>query len=144
MAFASGQRVTAVMLNRITRNTLEALMTADDTIVAGEADLSGLTLSVTTIQPNTLLKITASLDWGCNGTTDFSAVRLYVNGVVQPDEMNRGTNASRSPAAKTWSVNVASASTVTVKLTGRKLISGNTTTIYAMHSNLIVSGNGIS
>lgn len=143
MAFASGQRVTAAMLNRITRNDLIATVTADDVVTGSEVDLSGATLSVTTIQANTKLKITASLDFESTGTTDFTVVKLYVNGVAVSGDMNR-RGAGRLPLAKTWNVTVAAASTFTIKLTRQKIIVGDTTTIYATHSTLIVSGNGIS
>lgn len=143
MAFSSGQRVTAAMLNRITRNDLLATVTADDVVTGSEVDLSGATLSVTTIQANTKLKITASLDWESTGTTDFSVVKLYVNGVAVSGDMNR-RGAGRLPLSKTWNTTVAAASTVTVKLTRQKIISGDTTTIYSTHSTLVVSGNGIS
>lgn len=144
MAFASGQTVTAAMLNRITPNVLEVSLSGDFTVTTSELDLTGLSVSVTTPQANTKIEITASLDWGASGTSDFSVVRCYVNGVAQSDEMNRGSSGARLPASKTWEVTVASASTFTVKLTGQKLISGNTTTIYGTHSTLKVSGNGIS
>jgi hypothetical protein len=143
MAFASGQRVSAAMLNRITRNDLLATVTADDVVTGSEVDLSGATLSVTTIQANTKLKVTASLDFESTGTTDFTVVKLYVGGVAVSGDMNR-RGAGRLPLSKTWNVTVAAASTVTVKLTRQKIISGDTTTIYSTHSTLVVSGNGIS
>jgi hypothetical protein len=143
MAFASGQTVTAAMLNRITPAALQSVMSADDTITAVEADLSGLSKSVTTTQANTVLEIVASLDVQVSGSSDFLAVRCYVNGALQTKELNRNT-AGRWPCAATWVVPVAAASTFSVKLTGRKLVSGNTTTIFGTHSTMKISGNGIS
>lgn len=143
MAFSAGQRLSASALNRITRNELYAQTTANDVVTTTEADLSGASISVTTIQANTKLKVTASLDCECTGTTDLTVVKLYVGGVAVSGDMNRRA-AGRIPMSKTWVTTVAAASTVTVKLTHQKVVSGDTTTIYSTHSTLTVSGNGIS
>jgi hypothetical protein len=143
MAFASGQTVTAAMLNRITRNSLEALVTANDTVTTSEVDLSGATLSITTTQANTILTIFASLDTESTGNTDIGIVKLVVNGTGQADELNfRGANRGRQ--TKVWLVTVAAASTFTVKLTRRKVNNADAVTIYSTHSTLTVEGNGIS
>lgn len=143
MAFASGQRVTAAMLNRITVNNLEVNVSADDTLTTSEVDLSGATMSVTTIQANTKLVVAASLDCEASGSSDFSFVRLYVDGAVQPDNL-KWQATGRFTLAKVWVVTVGTAKTLTVKLTRQKIGSANTCTIYSGHSNLVVSGNGIS
>lgn len=143
MAFASGQRVTAAMLNQITRNDLEVNVTADDVVTTTETDLSGATLSVTTIQPNTKIFIAATLDCEATGSSDFSFVRCYVDGAVQPDNL-KWQATGRFTLAKVWIVTVGTAKTLTVKLTRQKIGTANTCTIYSGHSNLVVSGNGIS
>jgi hypothetical protein len=143
MPFTSGQRLTAAMLNRITRGDLEALVTSDMTITTTETDVPGASISVTTIQANTVLKITASFDVECTGTSDFPFVLLYVDGSAQADNM-KFQRTGRGTISKTWLVTRGSAGTFTVKLTADKVGVANTIIIYQTHSNLIVSGNGIS
>jgi hypothetical protein len=143
MAFASGQRVTAAMLNRITRGDLEALVSSDYTITTTEADVPGASLSVTTIQANTVLKITACFDIECTGISDFPFVLLYVDGAAQSDNM-KFQHTGRGTVSKTWLVTRGAAGTFTVKLTADKVGTTNTIIIYQTHSNLVISGNGIS
>lgn len=143
MAFASGQRVTAVMLNRITRNDLSANVTSDTTVTTTETDLAGASISVTTIQPNTKLLITAAIDFEATGSSDFSYVKLMVNGVLDLRNLIlQGTG--RFALSKTWTVTIASAGTYTIKLRRQKIGTANTVTIYSGHSIFTVSGNGIS
>lgn len=143
MAFTSGQRLGAAALNRITRNDIEALVTADDTLTTSEVDLSGASISVTTIQANTVLIITASLDCEATGSSDFSFVRCYVDGVAQSRNLKWQVT-GRMSLSQTWRVVRGSAGTFTVKLTRQKIGTANTCKVYASHSNLIVAGNGIS
>src|SRR5687768_13875712 len=141
MAFASGQRVTAAMLNRITRNDLSAVCSAN-LVVGAEAVITGCSMSVTTIQANTKLNISAELDTDV-GSGDFLVVRLYVNGVAVSGDINRSTT-GRAPSSHAWVVTVAAASTFTVELKAQKLFGAGTTTVFSTHSSLVVSGNGIS
>lgn len=143
MAFASGQRVTAAMLNRITRNDLEAVVTSDQNATTSDVDLGGATMSVTTIQANTVLQITASLDCGSTGISDLPFVKLVVGGSTQADNFKLQM-AGRGALSKTWLVTVAAASTFTVKLVLVKIGTSNVATVYGTHSTLVVSGNGIS
>lgn len=143
MAFASGQRVTAASLNRITRNDLEAVVTSDQAATTSEVDLNGATLNVTTIQPNTKLKITASIDGFVTGTTDIPRCTLVVDGAVQSGRL-KFQGVGGGTFARTWTVIVPTAKTLVVKLTLSKVNNANTAQVAGTHSNLVVSGNGIS
>lgn len=141
MAFASGQTVTAAMLNRITRNDLSVVCSGNQT-VGLEAVIPGLTMSVTTTQPNTKLTVSADLDIDI-GSGDFIRVRLYIDGAGQPSDINRAVS-GRFPAGREWVVTITSAGTYTVDLRSVKLSGAGTTTIFSGHSTLNVHGNGIS
>lgn len=141
MAFASGQVVTAAMLNRITPNVLTAACSANVVPVA-EVDITGMSISVTTPQANTKIEIAAVLDVDIVGT-DFSIFACYINGTKQSDELNRGA-VGRWPVGGFWVATIAAASTFTVKITGRRNSGAGTTTVFSTHSKMKVSGNGIS
>lgn len=144
MAFTSGQRVTAAALNRIIRNDLVANVTSDDTLTTSEVDLSGATLSVTTTEVNTKLKITASLDSESSGASDFAVIRVYIAGVLASSTNFIWQASGRFALSKTWVLTVATTGTKTVKLTRQKIGTANTVKVYSGHSTFVVSGNGIS
>jgi hypothetical protein len=144
LAFTSGSRVTAAALNRITRNDLEAAVSTSYTVTTSEGDVTGASITLTTIQANTKVKITASLDLESSGTSDSPFVYCYVDGVKESDDMNIIPAAGRRPRSKTWLVTLGSIGSHTIKLRAVKSGAANTVTIFSTHSTLIISGNGIS
>lgn len=145
MPFASGSRVTAAALNRITRADLEAVVSGDMTVTTSTVDVPGASITLTTTQANTKVKITASLDAEITGATDFLFGRCEVDGVNATGDINfKVSGSNRIPVAKTWTVTLGSVGSHTIKLRAFKTGSSNLVTIFGTHSKLSISGNGIS
>lgn len=144
MPFSTGSRATAVALNRITWNVLEAVVSSDQTVTTTETDVAGASITVTTTQTNTKVKITASLDCELTGTAgDFPFVVCHVDGVAQSANLKFQV-LGRASRARTWVVTLGTAGSHTIKLRRQKIGTANTATIYSTHSNLVVEGLGIS
>ncbi|MFD9706216.1 hypothetical protein [Lentzea sp. NPDC059081] len=145
MPFASGSRVTAAALNRITRVDLEATVSSDLTVLTSTADVPGASITLTTTQANTKVKVTASLDAEITGATDFLFGRLVVDGVDASGDVNfKVSGSNRIPVAKTWTITLGSVGSHTIKLRAYKTGTSNLVTIFSTHSKLSISGNGIS
>lgn len=102
------------------------------------ADLTGASVSVTTLGTNSVAKITATLDADANGTTDIGVGVCDVGGSLLPGEIHWGP-AGRGSYGRTWKTVLATAATYTIKLRGKKTGSTNNFTTYSTHTGLTVT-----
>ncbi len=142
MTVLAGQKATADEVNAGINDPVEVRLASDETVTTTLTDVTGVTTNVTTVVANTELVITAICDIGINGGTDFAVITCVVGGVTQTGNAKLN-GAVRGTFGQRWVVNVASASTVTVKLQKQKVNNSNTATLYGTHTKLIVEGNGI-
>ncbi len=142
MSVLAGQKVTADELNAGIDDPVETRLAADEVFTTSLTDVTGVTQNITTVVANTELVITAVCDIGISGSTDFAVVTCVVGGVTQTGNAKLNGQV-RGTFTQKWVVNVASASTVTVKLQKQKVSNSNVATLYGTHTKMIIQGNGI-
>lgn len=114
------------------------------TVTNSATDIAGTTMSVTTIEANTVIKVTGVFDVDSNVAGDTFLGTLVVNGgAAEPGEAHfRG--AGRATCTQTWIVTLASVATHSIKLQASKAGTSSTVLVFGVHSCIVAEGQGIS
>jgi hypothetical protein len=129
-------------LNNTRTRYKRAEATGVSATVGALADLPGTTMTITTVEANTQVLLSAVFDVENTGGDTFLGT-CVVDGVSQPSEAHqKGIN--RITVAQSWLVTLASVGAHTVKLQTSKAGGTSTVTVFGVHSNLTASGQGIS
>lgn len=128
-------------LNTTRTKYKKAVASSNAVLTTTATDLPGATVSFTTVEPNTQIKITGVFDMDQGGGTDIGIGSCVVDGVTQSGASN--FFGGRSCNSQTWVANIVSAGAHTAKLQVSKAGATGLMTCYSLHSGITIEGQGI-
>lgn len=128
-----------------TRTTYKrSLCNADTTVTTSAADLPGTTISFNTAEANTTVLFTAVFDVSATSASDIFIGTLVVDGgSAQQSEAHFASN-GRATVTQKWTVSLAAAGSHSAKLRVQKNNNVGTMTAFALHSVIVVEGQGVT
>lgn len=128
--------------NTRTKYKKVAATTGTHTVTTSVTDVPGASVSVTTIEANTVVKVTAVFDVA--GTADTFIGTLVVNGGAAEAPEAHLQGGVRVSITQTWLVTLATATTHTLKLQMTKIGAAGTVSVFGPHTCIVAEGQGIS
>lgn len=120
MPFASGEKVRASKLNRIQPTTYIARSSGDVTGAVTDTDVTGATITLTTLADNAIYDATAFFDFDLTGAvTTIGIGKLSVDGVLLTPSafFEAEVTTDRATPGQLWRGTLAAAGSHTLKLT---------------------------
>lgn len=106
-------------------------------------DVAGASVSFSTAEPNTVVKITGVFDVDSSGGDIFVGVCVVDGGSAESGEAHF-SGIGRGTVVQHWIVTLTSSGAHTAKLRCSKTAGGGSTQIYATHSVITVEGQGVA
>lgn len=121
-----------------------AACSSDTTVGTSDSDLAGTTLSFTTLEANTVIRVTAVFDISSTQAGDIFIGSLAVDGGSNQTGEAHYQAVGRSTVTQTWIITIATAGSHNVRLRVRKNNNGGTVTAFATHSSIVMEGQGVT